>query len=207
MSRVQVVYPLEYCALHYLIQWERAEKAHHLKLRDTPTLLQLRKALRYFQVARNFSGLGEDKRAAKILRAYLEVRSEVSLTAEEMVTALADRFERDKFQYNLSAASKLLWLWARKPFILYDSRGVRALSRRFGHAVGAADYPKYCDAWKAEYQNHREGIDRAVHRLSEVRDFIPTWSMSNVALRRLSNAPWFKERVFDIFLWMAGDGA
>jgi hypothetical protein len=44
--------PFEFCALRFLIQWEQREKSLHQQIADNPSLLHIRSALRYFQVAR-----------------------------------------------------------------------------------------------------------------------------------------------------------
>lgn len=207
MEALSTKFPFEFCALRFLIQWKSKEQCLHRDIRAEPTVNQFRSALRYFKVARNFKGLGEEDIAVLALRAFMEVREQDNITPEEKVIMLARRFKADGFQANLSAASKLLWLKYRGPLVIYDSRAVAALTAHFGRDIGNKNYHKYCEVWRGEYKRHVEKIDKAVRQLQHVRDFMPTWRMSNETLLRMANRPWFKERVFDIYLWeIGGDG-
>jgi len=200
-------FPFEFCALRFLLQWQGKEKALHRQIRATPTIDELRKALRYFQVARNFKGLKEQQKAEAALASLLRVRARQSLLPVERVKALADEFQGEFQQLNLSAASKLLWLSSRKPFIIYDSRAVTALRDFYKYKFDRKNYAEYCVAWRAEYTKHKGEIKAAVSRLPEVRAFMPAWPLTDDEMLRLVKASWFKERVFDIYLWeVGGDG-
>jgi len=198
--------PFEYCALRFLIQWEQRERALHQQIAGIPTLSQLRSALRYFQVARTFAGLGSDEAAQYVSDALRQVDDESQLPPEGKVMALASRF-RDRFnQLNLSAASKLCWLRHKLPYIIYDSRAVNAL-RDLGCVIENANYAQYCECWRNEYRKREGAIMQAASRLHEVRSFLPPWHGTDAELKALATEPWFLERVFDIYLWeMGGEG-
>jgi hypothetical protein len=131
---------------------------------------------------------------------------QLELSPEVKVTTLATRFRERFNQFNLSAASKLLWLRHKLPFIIYDSRAVNAL-RDLGGTFENANYSEYCDCWRAQYHQREEAIKEAAARLHEVRTFLPPWHRTEAELRALVSEPWFRERVFDIYLWeMGGEG-
>src|SRR3989344_6114630 len=119
--------PFEFCALRFLLQWERSEKSLHRGMKGAPTIENLRRALRFFQIARNFPGLKNDNNAQFIIHELTSLDSHSGYTPERKVEQLALRFKFKFEKFNLSAASKLLWLRHRKPYIIYDSRAVRAL--------------------------------------------------------------------------------
>lgn len=191
--------PLEYCALRFLIQWKQREKLLYEYISNNPTLEQLRSALSYFQVARSFKGLGRDDVAQEVLDSLLQVDSNFSSEHEKKVIDLAKSFN----QFNLSAASKLFWLKYRSPYIIYDSRAIRAL-RRLGCSFKNANYSQYCSCWREQYSERQKMIVKAVSRLHEIREFLPLCHGSVEEVTTLTSKSWFIERVFDTFLWEMG---
>ncbi|NMG05092.1 hypothetical protein [Azoarcus taiwanensis] len=204
-------YPLEYCAARFLRQWEQREEALHASISGAAPSDSIVEALRYFQVARNFRGLAENKDqsvSSDIRSALITTRSDKSLASPiAKVEALAQSLELKFGQYNLSAATKLLWLSCRAPIIVYDKRAVRALSKHAHHMAIAGRYAAFTTAWRSEYEALASSIQVAVENLSRGRLFMPKTSYTDTQLVALSKQAWFTERVFDIFLWeVGGDG-
>ena len=196
-------FPFEFCALRFLLQWERSEKGFHRQMKGPPDIVQLRKALRYFQVARNFKGLKNDSKAISIVEALTSVDSREDYSTEDKVEQLAHCFKAEFNQFNLSAASKLLWLRHRKPYIIFDSRAVIAL-KNMDSSFDKKSYSEYCQAWRKQYLVHQPAIKAASAKLIEIRSFLPAWHVDEEAMLKLTKQPWFLERVFDIFLWEVG---
>lgn len=195
--------PFEYCALRFLIQWEQRERALHEQISAEPTSQQVRSALRHFQVARSFAGLQADGAAQAVADALHQVASDPNSSPVQKVVGLAFRFEKRFNRFNLSAASKLLWLRHRLPYIIYDSRAAKAL-RVLGCAFEDGDYPEYVRAWRDRYSEREKAIRIAASRLYEIRTFLPRLGGSGADLTTLTAQPWFLERVFDIYLWEMG---
>jgi hypothetical protein len=151
---------------------------------------------------RNFAGLKDN--ATKVRNLFVSVRDRRDLNPEQKVKALAGKFKKAGFQYNISAASKLLWLSTRRG-IICDGNALTALKNYYGYD-GNKDYADFCGAWRAAYEKRRDEISKAVKRLSKLRMFMPAWHKSNKALLRLVSKKWFMERVFDIHLWELGEG-
>ncbi|MBI2747093.1 MAG: hypothetical protein HYX45_16105 [Burkholderiales bacterium] len=194
--------------MRFLLQWQHKESKLHREVRKaSPSVEAVRTALRFFQVSRNFSGIDKDDRALRVTRELVNVRTQSDMHPVESVEALADAFRRAKFQRNISAASKLLWLSSRSPFKIYDDRAWIAL-RKLGADPGPkGDYATYFDAWKKEYAKYKTGIEAAVQLLPSARPFLPAPQPSETGLRRVVQKGWFKERVFDIYLWeLGGEG-
>jgi hypothetical protein len=110
--------PLEFCAHRFLDLW-RDEESLHDAIRGTPSADQIRRALKHFKVSRTFKGLSL-LGCEQISKYLLEASNATEGTYTDKVVALAHRFERRFGQFNLSAASKLLWLRNRTPYLIYD---------------------------------------------------------------------------------------
>ena len=109
--------PYEFCAHKFLDLW-RTEEPLHKAMSGTPSARQVRDALKHFRVARTFKGLS-DEVAEKISQDLVEVSDSEGIYSDK-VTSLARRFKKNFGQLNLSAASKLLWLRKRRPYLIYD---------------------------------------------------------------------------------------
>jgi hypothetical protein len=198
-------FPLEYCALRFLVQWLRREKALYLAVSSNPTEEDIRKALSYFVVSRNFTGLRKEPQKIGIIRnALIEVRNSQQLSDGAKVERLASDLEKPFKKRNLSASSKLLWLSLRERVAIYDSRAVKALSGKFKHKFDKRSYQEYLVAWRSQYLEMRAAIEAAVKEIPKARTFMPACPLTDEALVTLSSENWFKERVFDIFLWEVG---
>jgi hypothetical protein len=193
----------EYCALRFLLQWLQRERVLHDQIVGKPSLQQVRAALQYFQVARTFPGLRSDKAVQAVANALRDVDGNSQLSPEEKVMTLASRFKERFDQFNLAAASKLLWLKHKRPYIIYDSRAVKAL-RALGCNFGNANYSEYCKCWRNQYSQRQKRIRQAASRLHILRAFLPPWYATKADLKVLASRPWFLERVFDIYLWETG---
>jgi len=195
----------EFCAFRFLEQWQDEEYALFNAISSTPTDKDIRKALSYFQVSRTFEGLKEPAKVALILKSLVQVRTDQSLAAsEDKVNKLTELLLPEFNQNNLSAASKLLWLSYRDPYVIYDSRAVRALTRDFGYRFQDRDYAAYSRSWRQEYAIRQTSIEAAVKELPKGRIFMRSYPFSDDALLAMAKEPWFLERVFDIFLWEVG---
>lgn len=196
--------PYEYCAYRYLELWERFEKSLYIAISGTHSASQIRDALKYYKIARNFKGLKEDEVAANVSTELLKVDGCSGIYSEN-VKDLASRFKKSCGQYNLSAASKLLWLRYRSPYLIYDSRAVTAL-HRMGNKFKNADYTLYCEVWRREFEKRSNEISLAAHGLVNLpRKYTAAFTLTDDYLTKIIDSEWFIERVFDIYLWEAGE--
>jgi hypothetical protein len=91
----------EFCAFRY--SGNKASKRFTTQSGSTPTEKDIRKALSYFQVARNFEGLKEAANAAFIVQSLLEVRADQALSSphekvHKIVKTLETRFKQTIFR-------------------------------------------------------------------------------------------------------------
>lgn len=195
----------EYCSFVFMKQWEEDEKDLHRAFSDRPTLPKLRYALRYFQVARTFKGIADDANAEFVVDALVDAREgSLSRGREKTVHLLANRFKERFKKLNLSAASKLLWLSHRESYVIYDSRAVYALTKISRKGFSDRDYGSYAKAWREGYKQRELDIAAAVSHLPAARLFMRHGLPPDDKLLDMVNECWFKERVFDIFLWLVG---
>jgi hypothetical protein len=205
MSVIMPIPTFEFCAFSFLNQWQEDERGLYNAFTTVPTEQHIRKALTYFQVARNFRDLKKREKTEIILTALNEVRAAQDLNApHERVQALTIRLREHFDQNNISAASKLLWLTYREPQLIYDSRAVKALRHHFGHTFDESDYAAYSEAWRHEYAKCKLAIQKGVEQLPKGRLFMRSCALSDPELVALANEVWFTERVFDLFLWEIG---
>ena len=199
-------FPFSYCAVKFLRQWEKREATLYSAISSDPSKDSIAQALAYFQVYRNFAKLKENpKKLEKIKKALVEVRCDENFpSACDKVMELSKRFETEFGKFNLSAASKLLWLSCKSPYLIYDKRAVKALQRFFQYKFNSRNYAEYALAWRTLYAIAEEGVEEAIANLKNGREFMPKTSLTDTDLINLAEQSWFKERVFDIFLWEVG---
>jgi hypothetical protein len=201
-------YPFGYCAVRYFVLWQRSEKQICKGFEQRPTPDALRSALGYFRVARGFRRIKEDEVAESTIELLLSASSRTIGSRQEGVRAvcgLADEFERAFGRRNLSAASKLLWLSQKSPFVLYDSRARSALINTYDATIESGDYAAFCDAWNSKFTESSDALQSAISSLRNAGEYVPDFSLSEADLVELEQSAWFKERVFDIHLWELGE--
>ena len=206
MKNYRDEFPFGYCAARFLRQWEMREETLYTAISSTQREDSIINALAYFQVSRNFANLRKNQEnVKKILSALNEVKCDERFpSACEKVMELSERFKNEFGKFNLSAATKLLWLSYRSPYVIHDKRAVTALNRKFQLKFDSRSYSEYASAWRTEYAKAEGGIVKAIANLPTGRAFMPKTSLTDIDLKKLAKQSWFKERVFDIFLWEVG---
>lgn len=193
-----------YCAARYLDVWLRKESDLVQGLRS-PTHKSIRASLAHFNVSRGFSGIANSQTSGKVAALLLEHDRYVTpKTAPTRVVNFASALESDLGYDNLlSAASKLLWLRSRSPFVIFDNRAANALELE-GKTFQRRDYSSYYHAWRDAYSNHQDAISQALSQLSRFVDFTAAAHFGEGHLAQLVSQNWFSERTFDQYLWLVG---
>lgn len=194
----------EFCAFRFWNQWHDEEATLYEAISGKPSDQDARTAVNYFRVARTFKDIGNDASiAAHISGCLIQVRGDATLSSPvEKVEKLTKALQQMSRHANVSAASKLLWLSFRDPFIIYDSRAARALRRKFGARFDC--YREYAVAWRNAYADHETTIAHAVQELPKARVFMRTNPPPDSEILSTAGETWFQERVFDTFLWELG---
>ena len=199
---------LRFCALKYLNDWIQYDRQFVRGLSKTgdDRLDCFTQAATYYRVARNFKGLADESTRQKLLEALDERSGPISEgEVDDKVKGLSDSFRAICKKGAISAASKFLWITHKSPVVILDSRVVRALSvMRAGRNVSETDYATYRTIWLAEFARHRSEIEVACDELRRVKEFTLAWALPDEEFSTLIKERWFRERVFDQFLWWNG---
>lgn len=193
----------EFFALRFWEQWQRKEERLYQVLRTAPTEQDIREALNHFQVARTFKELRGEGRTAYIRDCLIRVRDDSTLPQpHEKVERLVDELSKNFGSSNISAASKLLWLSFRSPYVIYDRRAAETLREQFGARFQG--YQQYAAAWRTAYKENERAIGKAVEELPKARLFMRSEPPQDLDIVSVAKEAWFKERVFDLYLWEIG---
>jgi hypothetical protein len=198
---------LEFCALRYLLLWTQKEKNINLQTNSIEAdeiEIELRKGLNYFRISRNFKNLDGKDKARIILDSIEKAGSKKSSTPEKNVVYLAHKFKDDFGQFNLSAASKLLWLKYQHPYIIYDSRAVVGL-KTINSEFLDKDYTEFSRVWHTEYNKIKKDIVTAANKLPSLHMYFSDFYGTPKSIKELVSKEWFLERIFDIYLWELGE--
>lgn len=156
-------------------------------------------------VARTFPGMRKNPGpVSSQIRQMLLATRQTNYYPVRQVEKLAEKFKRKYNRFNISAASKLLWLSNRGTVVIYDQRALDALKGHFGHRIRARNYNTYDEAWREEFDLVDSHIRKAVEQLPKARLFTPANDLSDKQLSWFATQRWFRERVFDVYLWELG---
>jgi hypothetical protein len=99
----------------------------------------------------------------------------------------------------LSATTKFLWFKVRSPIIIYDSQVRKALQTPDG------DLQCFYDIWRDKYNYHNKAIAQACASLSKVSRYACDQTLATPPyVQSISAESWFRQRVFDVYLWHKG---
>jgi hypothetical protein len=199
----------DFAALTYLNYWLDADRHIHAALQSDSTtdkLAALKKAAAQFRIARNLHKQYDVGRGLPRYGPVLEIID--SLTARDFTVDLAqsviDVRDRLSSAYGdrdvLSATTKLLWVKIQTPIIIYDSQARTAIGTPDG------DLSAYYESWGSQYSDHESDITDACSRLTGVLSYIIDHSVATKSyVDSVAQTQWFKQRVFDIYLWHVGN--
>lgn len=195
----------KFFALQYLNDWCRYDSRFvdglsRSRGRDD-RLLCMQEAAKYYKIARNFKTLPNEQRLDNALQALDAMGDSIAdENVDAIVCELADTFRSVYGNYNLSAASKFLWLRHRAPVVIYDSRVIQYLNKGCESRLGP-DYAKYRTEWLSQFAKREACIRSACTELVRVKEFSLAHAKSDEDFTSLIGNSWFHLRVFDTFLW------
>ena len=198
----------DFFALAYLNDWWQYDRSFVKGLQPSNNrkirLYWLKEAAAYYQVIRNFAEeYDKGERLGKALDALDELKDPItSDNINTNVNTLAALFKSSYKQNLLSAASKFLWIRYKSPVVIYDDRARRGLKlvariKRLG-----TGYSPYRETWLKLFEKYTTG-NSAHDGLSILKDYAPSDS-DKAELESILGTDWFRERVFDKFLWWNG---
>jgi hypothetical protein len=173
-------------------------------------------AATYYQVIRSFTVKGDayqrldnalNKLDGVIIAVLANVNNiitpaNVDTTVTTLATSLGSIYKKNgKPQKLVSAASKFLWICRRNPVVIFDDRAKTCLTAM--NAMPGTNYKSYWNAWQLEFPKYETRIQAACLALTSTKNFAPN-SPAKMRLNSIVQRRWFRERVFDKFLWWNG---
>jgi len=203
----------DHCALRYLEQWFTKDERFCRVIGDqslprAERVAALKEAMTFYKIARCLRTRREPKDIEERYGPLLDKLDAIDSAKyrRDPVKSISDfhAIVQSHYEKNhgvLSMVSKLLWLKLKSPFIIYDGNAKRAL----GHK--RKDIAVFNDMWKAAYDT--KAINAACKKLPAVESYVARnnhkpVSVTATNIKAVINKPWFKERVFDIYLWNMG---
>jgi len=201
----------KFFALSYLNDWSNDDKAFVDGLlpgvREEDRLKSLLDAANYYRVSRGFPTLKDKpeseqhKRFKFPLDELDKVRTVTLQNVDEVVCKLAKVFKTEYGDNLVAAASKFLWLRHQSPVVIYDGLAFGSIKKLCGKPLVERDYPPYRQQWQLQFTEHEDQIRAACTELVEVK----SWSLARLVcddrIKELVSKLWFRERVFDKYLW------
>jgi hypothetical protein len=199
----------KFCALHYLNQWLAHDRIYcaGLSEKDEATKLKaLNKAAAFYRVSRNLPDRYDSKKGLPRFKPVLDVLDTLApakFEGDALLPAILRVRDQISAQYGkrgvLSLTTKFLWLKVRWPIIIYDSKA--------RSAVGAKtdDLADYYARWRRRFNEHAKDIELACESLQSVVEYSVNPDLATPRyVEELSGHQWFRERVFDMYLWHLG---
>ena len=122
----------------------------------------------------------------------------------EVVKAVIAQVKPHARKELFSLATKMLWLWFKQPFIIYDGNASKALG--FRKRLTDRDSVAYYTHWEAAYERALPNICDACSRLPAQHSWLKHGEkVTEPELQKLGAEPFFRERIFDVFLWSCAD--
>ncbi len=204
-----IVPRFDYFALHYLNFWLTHDRVFCDALNggnEKEKLNGLASAAAFYRIARNLPKKYEERKGYKRFKPVLEIidsQDSKGFIDTELVPAVLKIRDQISDQYGgrnaLSLTTKFLWLKIKTPVIIYDRRARKAMNTKSG------DLHEFYTQWKEGFHSHLEEIESACRSLKKVKDYYvnPVIATEDY-VDSLVSQRWFKERVFDVYLWHLG---
>ena len=201
----------KYYALHYLNLWVSKDRTWCEALAgpnesEKLKLGALEDAAAFYRIARNLpirydegKGLPRYQPVLKIIDAL----NPADFQGEKLLPSIRKVRDKISAQYGrrdvLSLTTKFLWLKMKSPIIIYDSRARKAVDA----APGKID--EYYSRWRERFNGCEQQIQDACTSLQDVHEYTENPEIATPQyIAKTAAQPWFRERVFDVYLWHLG---
>lgn len=202
------VQTFEHCSLAYLNLWSENDKSCTEALsgnNQEKKLIALKKSANVFKIARNLQTQYDVGKGLKRYAPVLKILDKVNLTniKKEPVIEIRkiEKLISNKYGNSevLSLTTKFLWLKVQSPVLIYDSQAQKALGTRVG------DLEDFYHRWHIEYNLKEDEINNACSKLKGLYRYMKSSNeITKEEVGMISSQKWFRERVFDIYLWNIG---
>jgi hypothetical protein len=198
--------PFNYCALAYADQWLGKDKwfCEILPDHNQPEYARLKtlhEALKFYRVTRNWPGNGIErfKPLLEILDEISDSKPSTTLERTQAVAKVVKKLKPHTEKELFSLATKMLWIWFKQPFIIFDKNAASSLGL---NSLSINQAEKYYNKWESAFDNEMSGIEEACRHLPQQRSWLKHGDkITDNELESLSGELFFHQRVFDNFLW------
>lgn len=206
---------LNYCALHYLEQWFTKDERYCRIIGDqlfdrAVRLATLKEAMTFYRVARCLRTRKETKTLEQRYGPLLGMLDAINETTyrRDPIRAIYNFQKTVQGIYKkdagvLSMTTKILWIKMKKPFFILDGNAKRSLKH------WTNDIASYNVKWLGEYNDMSDDIIAACNKLPDLAPYVFRGGVGQLPLtttriRAVFKTRWFRERVFDNYLWNKG---
>ena len=205
MTRVN----FNYFALHYLNLWLSKVSGFCEALEghdEAAKLKALADAAAFYKVARNLPkahDVGEGLLRYKPVLDVIDVQDSNGFREPRLIQSIENVRSKISARYLgrgvTSLTTKFLWLKMKSPIVIYDRRARRALRTE------PDDLKEYYSRWRTEFSLLYDEISVACASLPRVHEYSAPDAPTPQYVEKITSQPWFKERVFDVYLWSKGN--
>ncbi len=198
-----------YWALHYLNLWLSKDRkfCEALQGDDEAVKLQaLTEAATFYRVARNLPRAHDVDNGIPRYKPVLEVIDALApntFLGTQLIPSIRGVMSQISERYGgrgvMSLTTKFLWLKMKSPIVIYDRQARNALGTNSG------DIDAYYSRWREQFNLSCNEIDAACATLPRVHEYSVAPDLATPRyIEGIASQPWFKERVFDVYLWSLG---
>ncbi|HXM51165.1 MAG TPA: hypothetical protein VN956_25190 [Pyrinomonadaceae bacterium] len=198
-----------YWALHYLNLWLSRDRrfCEALEGHDEAAKLQaLSEAATFYKVARNLPKAFDIEKKFPRYKPVLDVIDALNpsmFQGSRLIPSIEQVRSHISERYGdlgvTSLTTEFLWLKMKSPIIIYDSRARKALGMK------ADSLRAYYEKWRERFDSSCNEINAACASLPKVHQYSEDPELATPRyIERIASQPWFRERVFDVYLWTKG---
>jgi hypothetical protein len=198
-----------YWALHYLNLWLSKDRKFCEALEgddEAAKLHALTEAAAFYRVARNLPKAHDvDKQILryKPVLDVIDALTPITFQEPQLISSIMEVRSQISQRYGdrgvTSLTTKFLWLKMKSPIVIYDSQARKALGTKPG------DIPAYYSRWREQFNSFCDEINAACASLPRVHEYSAAANVPTPQyIQGIASQPWFKERVFDVYLWSLG---
>ncbi|MDA7910042.1 hypothetical protein N9B44_00065 [bacterium] len=199
---------LEHCSLHYLNQWIRHDSQCCQAFKfgtTTEKLSALSHAVSFYGISRNLPLRSDTNKGLPRFKPLLNALEQVKPQDFKSNPVAGIRKFESAIQKHYGSASKaslatkVLWLRLKRPIIIYDAQVRIAIGTRPG------DLDSFYARWRESFETKNAEISQVCERLEKMGDYSVDHKLATPKyIRKVASTKWFRERVFDIYLWNLG---
>lgn len=197
-----------YFALHYLKLWLTKDRKWCEVLagdHEDKKLAALAEAAVHYSVARNLPKAFDFEKGIPRYKPVLDAIDNldpITFQGDRLIPSIVEVGSQISETYGgqdlISLTTKFLWLKMKSPVVIYDARAMKALSAK------RKDIEDYYSRWRKQFASHGNEINAACELLPKAHKYSAPNAATPQYIEGIASQPWFKERVFDVYLWDLG---